>query len=136
MTETFTIRRATPDDAVLLARHRYLMFEEMRRVQSEFIPWAQVKIAQGEYHGWLAVSAEGETAAGVGLWIYEWVPHPRGANNVRGHILNVYTEPAYQKRGLARQLMATLLEYCREHKIPRLTPGFRQETNWMSLRLE
>ena len=30
MSDTLTIRRATPDDAAEITRHRYLMFEEVK----------------------------------------------------------------------------------------------------------
>ena len=52
-------------------------------------------------------------AAGLGLWLMDWPPHVMGAGERRGNIVNVYTEAAHRRRGLARFLMNTALEWCR-----------------------
>ena len=61
--------------------------------------------------------------------------------------MNVYTEPRYRKRGLARRLMATVMDWCREQGLRTLilhasdearplyqSLGFRP-TNEMSIKL-
>ncbi len=35
----------------------------------------------------------------------------------RGNILNIFTEPEFRRRGLARRLMETVLAWCRANRI-------------------
>jgi ribosomal protein S18 acetylase RimI-like enzyme len=45
--------------------------------------------------------------AGLGMMVIDWPPHPsHPADHRRAYILNVFVEPAYRRRGLARRLMA------------------------------
>lgn len=77
MTTALTIRRAAPDDAPAITEHRRLMFEAMgfgspeeRAVMAPaFEDWVRLRLASGEYLGWLAVDEAGFPAAGAGLWV-------------------------------------------------------------------
>jgi GNAT superfamily N-acetyltransferase len=40
-----------------------------------------------------------------------------GPGAPRANILNVYTHPPHRRRGLARELIVTALDWCREHGI-------------------
>ena len=119
------IRRETPDDVSLIVHHRRAMFEDMRMgslkqhdtMDARFEPWLRAQLAAGSYLGWFA-EVDGVVAAGVGLWIMDWPPGPLNPSNRRAYVLNVYTEPPYRGRGLASQLMRTLLAYCREQGFP------------------
>jgi GNAT superfamily N-acetyltransferase len=63
--------------------------------------------------------------------------------------LNVYTEPAHRRRGLARRLMHEMLGWCRARRVARVvlhasddgaalyaSLGFLRKTNEMSLVLK
>jgi len=64
------------------------------------------RVADGSYCGFM-MSDDGGDAAGIGLMLIEWPPHPEHpTQDKRGYVLNVFVEPAYRKRGLARELMA------------------------------
>jgi GNAT superfamily N-acetyltransferase len=65
-----------------------------------------------EYLAWLAIAPDESVAAGAGLWLMDWPPHMVGGGKWRGNIVNVYTEAAYRRRGLARKLMKTAMEWC------------------------
>lgn len=125
MGERITIRRATADDVDVITHQRRAMFEAMRlgdpaaleAMDVEFARWARAKIAEGLYLGWLAQADDGVIAAGAGLWLMEWIPGPVTLLSPRGYILNVYTEPAYRKRGLATRLVSAILEWCRANGI-------------------
>jgi len=67
--------------------------------------------------GWLATTADGSVAAGAGLWLMDWPPHVIGTGLRRGNIINVYTEPAHRRRGLARQLLNAALDWCRTNGV-------------------
>ena len=82
-----------------------------------FQPWVIRKMLAGAYLAWFAVAPDKTIAAGLGLWLMDWPPHMVGPGARRGNILNVYTSAAHRRRGLARQLMQTALEWCREHGI-------------------
>jgi GNAT superfamily N-acetyltransferase len=119
----FTIRTATPDDAPMITAHRRGMFIDMGHADqatldqmcAEFEPWVCERLAQGEYRAWLAVAEVGAVVAGVGLWLTPW---PSSAiypgSSGRPYALNVYTDSDYRRKGLARQLMQTMLDWCRQ----------------------
>jgi GNAT superfamily N-acetyltransferase len=77
-----------------------------------FRDWLRERLHNGRYRGWFAVNAGGAVVSGAGLWLLDWPPGPTGIAPFRGYILNVYTEPAYRKRGLARSLVQAIIEWC------------------------
>jgi GNAT superfamily N-acetyltransferase len=125
MGERITIRRATADDVEVITHQRRAMFEAMGlgdpatrdAMDVAFGRWARAKIAERVYLGWLAQADDGVIAAGAGLWLMDWIPGPVTLLAPRGYILNVYTEPAYRKRGLATRLVNAILEWCRANGI-------------------
>jgi len=73
---------------------------------AHFREWLKPRLADGSYFGFV-MSDDGVDAAGIGLMLIEWPPHPEHpTQDKRGYVLNVFVEPAYRKRGLARELMA------------------------------
>jgi len=121
MTEGIALRRASVEDARTIAAHRRSMFRDMGyqdnaaldSMMVKFLPWLEAKMVAGDYLGWLAVTAGDVVVAGTGLWLMEWPPHMVGSCPHRGNILNVYTEPEFRRRGLARWLMEAALDWCR-----------------------
>jgi len=71
-------------------------------------------IPRGVYRGWLAQTGEGRVVAGAGVAIVPWPGSPEDPAGHRGWIQNVYTEPAFRHRGLARRLMQAAIDWCRE----------------------
>lgn len=82
-----------------------------------FRPWLQQKMGSGEYLAWVAVGTGDAIVAGLGLWLMDWPPHMIGPGAPRGNILNVYTETAYRRQGIARQLIEVALNWCRQNGI-------------------
>jgi GNAT superfamily N-acetyltransferase len=120
MQDTLVIQRATIDDVTRITEHRRLMFVEEghdpARVDASlplFVEWATEQIAAGRYIGLLAL--DGDTlAASAGLWRMPFPPGPLNLTiSERAYILNVYTDPAYRRRGLARRLVAALVDEAR-----------------------
>ena len=126
LSEPFAIRLATAADAETIASHRRAMFFDMGyhdvawldEMATAFLPWLRRKMDTGEYLAWLAVTADGAVAAGAGLWLMDWIPHMVRGGSRRGNILNVYTEKPYRRRGLARQLTETAVDWCRQNGVP------------------
>src|SRR5438128_2576511 len=108
----FQIRRATADDAAIVASQRRLMFTDLGHrdaakldaMERQFSDWVRIKLEREEYLGWFAVT-EGHVVSGVGLWIREWIINPNDLSGKEGYVVNVYTEAEYRRRGCARALM-------------------------------
>lgn len=114
-------RRATTGDAALITAHRRAMFAEMGTSEDtaldamslHFGPWVERGLGAGKYLGWVAEDG-GQTAGSAGLLLLDWPPHPLDpAGELRGYMLNVYVEPEYRRRGLARALATRCVEEAR-----------------------
>ena len=113
--EDFKIPAARPDekDIEAIVHQRRAMFFDMghrdeRALESmseRFRPWLKRKMEAGEYVAWFAIAPDESVAAGAGLWLMDWPPHIVGGGKWRGNIVNVYTEAAYRRKGLAWELM-------------------------------
>jgi ribosomal protein S18 acetylase RimI-like enzyme len=99
-------------DLELVCRHREQMFREAGRdeavlqtMTAHFREWLRPRLRDHTYFGYLLCEA-GEAVAGIGLMLIDWPPHPsHPVSDRRGYVLNVFVEPAYRRRGLARDLM-------------------------------
>jgi len=86
-------------------------------MMAKFLPWLEAKMVSGDYLAWLAVTAGDRVVAGAGLWLMDWPAHIVGSGARRGNILNVYTEPEFRHRGLARRLMEAAMDWCRVNRV-------------------
>jgi GNAT superfamily N-acetyltransferase len=121
----FLVRRATLDDADLIARHRAAMFTDMHLLAADRAADLREKTSRylrevmprGEYVGWLASPADapGSIIAGAGAQLRNTLPHPRepadAPHGRQAIVLNVYTEPAWRGRGVAELLMQAVLQW-------------------------
>jgi GNAT superfamily N-acetyltransferase len=150
-----TITRATLTDVETITTHRRAIFFEtgyrderqLNDMCAGFRPWLRSRISTQEYLGWFVVDPEGKVVSGLGLWLMDWPAHVIGPGLPRANILNVYTRPESRRQGMARALIVSALEWCRDHRIPRIrlnateqarglyqSLGF-QPTNEMQLRI-
>jgi len=100
------------------------------QLTSETLAYLREAVPRGEYVGWLAslASHSGDTVAGAGVQIRRVLPFPRRrpdgrvdvAHGRQGIVLNVYTEPAFRRQGLARRLMQEVLARARETQLDSL----------------
>lgn len=82
-----------------------------------FLPWLEARLAGGIYLGWITED-DGRPIASTGLFLMDWPPHyldPEGA--LRGYLLNVFVDPAYRGRGLAKALTRTAMNECARRNI-------------------
>ena len=120
--DEITLREAKQQDLAVILHHRRAMFEDMgqrneaalKAMEATSRPFFAQALAQGWYRAWLAQNAAGEVVAGGGILILPWPSHPRDSQTRRPMIVNVYTEPAYRRRGLARRLMVAMLDWLRQ----------------------
>ena len=122
---TLTIRAATVADASIVTAHRRAMFEDMRvgtladldAMDAQFGPWVARALANGAYLGWFVATEQGTIIASAGMSIEDFPATPRDQTGRRAYVMNVYTDPKYRHQGLARRLMQTILDWCREDGI-------------------
>lgn len=123
--EGFKLRRASIADLETLVHHRQAMFRDMGHsdeaamssMSAKFRVWLREHMECGDYLAWLVDAADGSIAAGTGLWLMDWPPHMIGQGVRRGNILNVYTSTDFRRRGLARELMRAVLDWCKENGV-------------------
>jgi GNAT superfamily N-acetyltransferase len=137
MSGKFLVRRATAQDAAVIAGHRARMFQDMGEISGETFDnfqaaskaWTERALASGEYISWLAVPREkpGVVVAGAGVQLRQVPPHPcrpsRHGEFAKGRhaiVLNVFTEPEWRNRGAALLLMEEIIRWSREEKLDRL----------------
>jgi GNAT superfamily N-acetyltransferase len=125
MTPGYTIRRAGVGDAATIARHRVAMFRDMGHVPTEAIAAALLQasapalgalLQDGAYVGWLALDDSQAVVAGAGAHVKPQLPRvaldgSRIVTEALPLVVNVYTEPRWRGRGVARALMETLLAW-------------------------
>src|SRR5262249_22471326 len=70
---------------------------------------------------WL-IELDGAVVAGGGLIFHRLLPRPDQIDGgFEAHILNMYTEQAHRRRGLARQIMTAMLDWCQMQGIKRVS---------------
>src|SRR5688572_18626212 len=135
--DLFSVRRAQVEDAPAIAWHRARMFQDMGMVspvtfdalRNEARLWTERALESGEYVGWLGTPKDlpEVIAGGAGVQLRGVPPHPfrapRGDAFAKGKhaiVLNVFTEPEWRRRGLARLLMQEILRWARAEPLDRL----------------
>jgi len=117
----FHIREADLNDLQHLVHHRRAMFEEMgyrepavlRQVEQSSQEYFAQALRLGTYKAWLADASDTRILAGGGIVIADWPGFPGESLAKRAWILNMYTEPAARRRGIAKQLLQTMLDWSR-----------------------
>ncbi len=118
-----TIREAGAADLEIILHHRRSMFRDMGEGSVEQLdrmlevarPWLERALADGSYRHWLAVDSSGVVAAGGGVLLSPWPANPHDPCTERAVILNVYTEQEFRRRGIARQVMETILDWIKAY---------------------
>jgi GNAT superfamily N-acetyltransferase len=123
-----TIRPATMRDAAVIAHHRLAMFTEMGQVPTHELAAELLSasalaleslLQEHTYVGFLALGPDECIIAGAGLHIRPQLPRIAGAGTsiTTGPIpllVNVYTEPPWRRRGVARALVLAIMRWTAE----------------------
>lgn len=135
MSDTIDVRLVTTADAAVLARHRAEMFRDMGDLADDhygaLLAAAEREIeaglASGDYVGFVASphGRPGEIVAGAGIQIRKLLPRPLEGNagirtGPEAIVLNVFTERAWRRRGIAERLMQHVIDWARTHGMARL----------------
>ena len=134
----FEIRLADVSDAALIATQRTWMFQEMGLVPESLFEAYRARcetrirkmLQSGEYIGWLAWTDEfrDKIVAGVGVQLRNVLPHPVGepggeisiGEGRHAIIINVFTEPDWRRRGVAKLLIEEVIAWARAERLDRL----------------
>ena len=126
--QQITIREATLPDIPEILRQRRRMYEDMRYTDEATLTtmsdltanYLQKAIPDGSFRSWLACD-NSRTVAGGAVIISPWPAHAYDLECRRATILNVYTDPDYRRRGIARLLMQTIIAWCKQQGFARVT---------------
>ena len=132
--DSFRIRRATAQDAHIIAWHRARMFQDMGDVSGDAFEILRAKgrprleqwIDTGNYIGWLATPADKPEmiVAGAGVQLQAILPRPLDVSTIgegrQGTIVNVFTEPQWRQRGIAGLLIKDIIIWSKNEQIDRL----------------
>jgi GNAT superfamily N-acetyltransferase len=134
VSDSFRVRRATPEDADIVAWHRARMFQDMGDVSEEAFEILQAKarthleqwLRNGKYIGWLAGPADRPemVVAGAGVQMQAILPRPITVSTIgegqQGTIVNVFTEPQWRRRGIAGVLIEEIINWSKNQQLDRL----------------
>jgi GNAT superfamily N-acetyltransferase len=114
------IREAGPDDIPEILRQRRAMYEDMDYKDSEKLAamvslsaqYLTGALAEGSFRAWLALDGN-HVVGGGAVVISPWPAHPYDLECRHATILNVYTHKEYRRRGIARRIMQTMIDWCK-----------------------
>jgi GNAT superfamily N-acetyltransferase len=126
--QTITIREGTVADIPEITRQRRRMCEDMNYTDGYALStmvaltadYLKKAIPEGSFRSWLACD-DGRVVGGGAVVISPWPSHAYDLDCRRATILNVYTDPEYRRRGIARQIMETIIVWCKQEGFARVT---------------
>jgi GNAT superfamily N-acetyltransferase len=126
--ENILIRSASLADIPEILRQRRRMYEDMHYNDAQALDsmaslssaYLKTAMADGSFRAWLAADGD-RVVAGGAVVISPWPAHPYDLECRRATILNVYTDPEYRRRGIARTLMQTIIACCQREGFARVT---------------
>jgi len=122
------IREGSTADIPEIARQRRRMCEDMNYSDADVLSamvtatadYLRKAIPEGSFRSWLACD-NGRVVAGGAVVISPWPAHAYDLECRRATILNVYTEPEYRRRGIARQIMEIIIAWCKQEGFARVS---------------
>jgi GNAT superfamily N-acetyltransferase len=105
-------RKILASDANLICDHRERIFLESGKDKAKvlamaepFRAWLKGHLGSGSYYGFVMTDNNAPIAS-IGLMTIDWPPHPAHPLEChRGYVLNLYVEPEYRHKGIAKELM-------------------------------
>jgi GNAT superfamily N-acetyltransferase len=127
MNSQVLIREAKLEDIPEIVRQRCAMYQDIGHHDPEILEtvaslsdgYLAKALAEGSFRAWLA-SVDGRDVAGGGVLISPWPAHPYDLECRRATILNVFTDHPYRRQGIARQIMQTIVDWCRNEGFARV----------------
>jgi ribosomal protein S18 acetylase RimI-like enzyme len=125
--EGYSLRLSTPGDAPALAEARIAMLDELEPGQARenasyrerMTTFFRRALAEGSLRAFV-IEREGALACTGACCLVAHPPKPAEPSERRAFVVNVWTDPAHRRRGLARALMQALLEDARAQGVKRV----------------
>ncbi len=129
-----TIRPATLADIPLLVELRTEFLTELRarahsrsitsplNLQASTAEYYARAIPSGQYAGWIA-EEQGQPVGTAGCYFAERPPMERPGPALEGRVVNVYTRPAWRRRGIGAALVLAAITHARQLGARRLRLG-------------
>jgi GNAT superfamily N-acetyltransferase len=117
------IREASLGEIADVLRHRRAMLEEMAARTDPAVLDAGMEASaavirrgmeEGSFRSWLADVGEERAVACASVHVYPYPANPNDPRPRRAAILNVHTDERFRRRGIARALVETAVDWCRE----------------------
>jgi GNAT superfamily N-acetyltransferase len=127
--DQYSLRKATVDDAPVLARQRRLMMiatgamppEDGDELEAAVLTWLKRAMPAETFHSWI-VECAGVAVAGGGLQLRTLMPRPGYVNGEpEGLIVSMWTDDPHRRRGLGRQVVEAILAWGRANGVTRFT---------------
>lgn len=152
----YNIRQATYEDIEDLIQYRIELLtevgdKELESSQNELVRSLDTYFRENlgkKFFSWIAVNDNGILAVS-GLSIFEKPPAFSNLSGLEGYIMNMYVKKEYRGKGIATNIMKTIIEYLKNIGISEVTLkatyegkpiyerlGFEEYTNGMILRLD
>ncbi len=87
--------------------------EQERALRGDTRAYLSRALPSGRFHAWLGV-AGGRGVASSGVIPFERPPVPNNWMGLEFYVLNMFTEPEWRGRGLARALFSEVMRFARE----------------------
>jgi GNAT superfamily N-acetyltransferase len=116
LAEGYEFRVANVNDATIVAHHAHSLGVGDPNDLRVYGEWIASVIARDLYVGWFA-SIDNRVVAGVGAIFYEGGPVRGTTSPIRARLVNVFTEQAHRKSGLASALCSRVLASVRERDV-------------------
>lgn len=121
----WSIRPARVEDIPVLVQFRSAMFRDMgyadeaghAAMNAAALVYLRGAMPAGEYRGWVA-EAGGQLIASGAYTCRQVAPSFYNLSGRQAYILSIYTRPEWRRQGIARAIMAALLEDIRAAGIP------------------
>ncbi|MDM5076459.1 GNAT family N-acetyltransferase [Aeromonas media] len=122
------VREALAADIPALVRLRMALFCEVGELDDPLADaalWQATQAyfsaaqADGSARSWL-VEVEGEAVACGTLALFVRPPYPGNLAGCEAYLLNMYTRPAWRKRGMASALLDAMARHAREQQLGKL----------------
>jgi GNAT superfamily N-acetyltransferase len=121
------IRAAETGDIPEILRQRRAMYEDMNyraaaaldTMVSLSAGYLLKALTDGSFRGWLAL-ADDRAVGGGAVLVSPWPAHVYDLQCRRATILNVYTYAEYRRRGIARRIMHTIIDWCKREGFARV----------------
>jgi GNAT superfamily N-acetyltransferase len=126
MNKNIRIVMATLKDIPQLVYLRRIMFESMGFTDNQKLDlsdkaceeYLKNAIEDKKFIGWLATINTQAVASG-GVIMDQHAPSPGNLSGKIGYILNIVTLPKFRRKGIARKMMHTILEWTKKQGITR-----------------